>query len=152
MNKHYESAAKAVKSISGKTGSLWENLVHFAVSVDPTDPMKDAFKAQEREASATMKVEMAKNSTYRVQKGLIVNCVAKGISLVDSDGKPKGKTDLEGELAATKVKKSAADRFKIILNSANTVADELSDHECITAAALVNDLLNKVSASIRVAA
>jgi hypothetical protein len=50
------------------------------------------------------------------------------------------------------VKKSAADRFKIVMASANTIADELTDAECISAAALANDLLNKVSASIRKAA
>ena len=152
MNKHFEAAAKAVKSIERKTGSLWENLVHFAVSCDPADPIKDHFKTQEREATVYMKVEMGKNSTYRVQKTLIVNAIAKGVPIVDSDGQPRGKTAVEWDLAALKVKKGAAYRFKIAMSTANNAADELTDGECIAAAALANDLLNKVSARIRVAA
>jgi hypothetical protein len=152
MNKNFEIAAKAVKSITGKSVSLWENLVLFAVAMDPTTEPKENFKTEERLARTEVKVEIGKNSTYRVAKGVIVNALAKGVALLDADGKPRGKTDIEDQLKAAKVKKSAADRFKIVMASANTIADELTDAECISAAALANDLLNKVSASIRKAA
>lgn len=152
MNQHYEAAVKAVKGLNKQTGALWPSLVLFAVATVQGTDAKPAFKAEEKLASNDAKVKMGENSTYRVQKGIIVAAIAKGIKLVDADGKPRGKTDIEDELKEGKAPKSAIDKFKIAMNTAGALADQLAAHDRIMAAALVQDLLKAVSNGIALAA
>lgn len=154
MHTHYEKAAACVKTLNKKGEGLWSHLVLFAVEVGVHghDVLKDNFKEQEKLATVEAKVEMGKNSTYKVAKSVLVRACEYGVAIVDASGKPRGKTDIEKELEAHKTKKPAPDRFKIVMNSASTIADELTAHECITATALVQDLLNKLAPRIKVAA
>lgn len=160
MNEQFRKAVTAVKTLNTKAGTLYTSLVLFAVSVMPEESrtggqvvdLKPKFKVEETLANAEFKVEMGKNSTYRVVKNLLVNCAAKGIALVDPNGKIKGKTALEDELAGTKVPKAEIDKFKVAMNTASAIGDRLSAHDRIMAAALVQDLLKKVTTGIALAA
>lgn len=159
LNEHYQQAVNAVKSIDKGVKAMWPGLVLFTVEAMrlipnvKTPDMKPAFKAAEKQATVEAKVRMNENSTYRVQKGLLCNCVSKGITIVDGAGKPRGKTELEDELAALKDEKSPLDKFKTSMNTANALADKFTTMpEYLSAASLVNDLMKKLTPHIKAAA
>lgn len=159
LNEHYQQAVDAVKGINKKQGSLWSGLVLFTVEAMALIPnvekpdMKPAFKEAEKIATVEQRVKMGENSTYRVQKGILCSCVSKGVVLVDAKGKPRGKTELEDELAALKVEKSALEKFKVSMNTATAIAGKFTaGSDYITAAGLVSDLLKKLTPHIRAAA
>lgn len=161
MNENFKKAASAVKVLKQKATGLFGALVAFAIDVsvngdtqvDKGTDIKPLFVEQEKLAAAEMKVHFGKDapSTYRVVKGLLVACVAAGIQLKDASGKPKGKTALEEELAATKVPKAEIDKFKTAMNTAGAIADKLPAHDRLVAAALVQDLLAKLTVGIELA-
>lgn len=160
MNEQFRKAVTCVKTLNTKAGSLWGALVAFAVSVMPEEhrgggtsiDVKGQFKSEEALATRELKVEMGKNSTYRVAKGVLVGCAAAGIPLLDANGKARGKTELEEALKATKVPKADIDKFKTTMTTAGNIAAGLSAHDRIMAAALVQDLLKQVTAGIALAA
>jgi hypothetical protein len=149
MNEHFKAAATAVKTLNKKAGGLFVALVLFAVTdreavakgMAATFDMKGVFKGEERAADVEMKVKMGENSTYRVVKNLICNCVKAGIPLVNADGKPRGKSELEQELAEGKVPKTEAEKFVVAMTTASNIAKKLDASECLTAAKLVADLM-----------
>lgn len=148
LNENYKSVANAVKGINAKGRSMWAALVAFTLESNTNghESLKDNFKAQEKLALGEMKLEMGKNSTYKVAKGVLVRATEYGVAITDPKGKPRGKTDIEKELAALKGEKSPADKFKVAMTTANTIADKLLDTDCPTAAALVSDLYAKIAA------
>lgn len=157
LNPLFKPIAEAVKTMNRKGAGIYGGAIAFAHEQfnkgAATDvQMKGVFKEQEKVASAELRVKMGENSTYRVVKGLLIAARKAGISYVKPDGDFKGKTELEAELALLSPEKSALDKFKALMNSANAVADNLTDLEAITASALVNDLLTKVAAKIKAAA
>lgn len=161
MNENFRKAASAVKALKQKASGLYGALGAFVMDIAMNDgvqvvagtDIKPAFKEQERLASAEMKVHFGKDapSTYRVVKNLFANAIAKGVSIT-SDGKLRGKTDIEADLAALKVEKSELDKFKVAMNTALAIADKLPAHDRITAATLVQELLNNVAQGIALAA
>jgi acyl-CoA-binding protein len=156
MNEQFKKAAQAVKTINTKGTSMFSLLLMFAVESGATEgqsvDLKPVFGVQEKLATAELKVEMGKNSTYRVAKGTIIGCAKAGIALLDADGKPKGKTALEEELAETKTPKSELDKFKTSMTTAANLLAKLDARDRITAAALVQDLLNEATKGIALAA
>ncbi len=157
MNPNFKQAVTAAKTIESRSGGLWTALVLFAGDVLKNNmgvacDISADFKKEEQQASTEMRYEVTKNSTYRSNKCVIVNAVEAGVSLFDSKGKPRGKTEVEKELKEGKEKKPAMSRFQTVLKSADTIADELLDSDCILAAALVQALLDKVAVRIRKAA
>lgn len=157
MNKHFEKAATSVKSLQKKASGLFGLLGAFVLDAcyanghPPTDlDVKGLFKEQEQQAEAALKVVFGKDapSTYRVVKKLMCDCVAAGVSICDADGKLRGKSALEAELAEGKVDKSPIDKLKAALAIASKQADILPAHERIVAAALVQDLMDKCCVGI----
>jgi hypothetical protein len=160
MNEQFKAAVLAVKSLDKKTGGLWRALVQFiCTDSEPvakgeakgTD-MKPVFKAAEQTALAEMKVKMADNSTYRVQKNLICNCVKAGIALMDEKGQPRGKSELEAELDETKVPKTELEKFKLAVNTLTNIGKKLDASERLIATALVSDVLKDMTASMELKA
>lgn len=155
MNEQFKTAALAVKSIVKKGEGMWAALLLFAheMSAGKEKPdLKPVFQAEERQASVELKVEMGKNSTYRAAKGTLVAAVKAGIPLVDADGNPRGKTAIENDVKALKEEKSELDKFKTSLNTATSIGAKLNAAERITAAKLVQELLDEMCKGIALAA
>lgn len=110
LNANYLAAAKAVKTIDSKGKGLWNALLAFTKDFYhlAPDALKDAFKQQEDAANNQLKVQMGKNSTYKVAKGKLLKAHTLGISLVDAKGKAKGKTAIEEEIKAIEGGKASA--------------------------------------------
>lgn len=166
MNENFRKAASAVKALKQKASGLYGALGAFVCDIvmvgDSTNgyvqvlagtDIKPAFKEQEQMASVEMKVHFGKDapSTYRVVKALFVNAVAKGVPITEN-GKLRGKTAIEADLDALKTEKSELEKFKTSMNTATAIADKLPAHDRITAAALAQELLNKLAATIELAA
>lgn len=87
------------------------------------------------EQEAAYKVEHVKMAefptAYRSAKSVIMGAVKAGVSLVDEDGKPKGKTQLEKETKDAKGdSKSELDKFRSTMSTAASIfakMDTLSD-------------------------
>lgn len=158
MDPMFKPIAEAVKTANKKNAGTYGSMAKLTLDCTTTrgmttaEALKDFFKAQEKAATVELRVKMGENSTYRVVKGLMLKAVELGISLVRADGDIKGKTELEEEILAAKPQKSPLDKFKIAMNTAGAVAKDLTDEECITAAALLNSLLVDVSKRIKLAA
>lgn len=155
LNPNFKAAAKSAISTEKQRGNLWHSLVLFAGDVLKNDAgadVSEAFKEQEREAGAEMRVDIAKNSTFRSNKCVVLNAIEYKVALVDVKGKPRGKTEVEKDIAAAKGKKPAMSRFQTVLKSADSIADELTDRDVVLAAGLVQALLDKLTVSIKKAA
>jgi hypothetical protein len=163
LNTHFEQAAKAVKSLNTKTNGMYGHLLAFAHEhrTNGADALRDHFKAQEKLATLHVKVEMGKNSTYKVAKGKLIKAVELGIALVDADGKPIGKTALEeaikgveGASAEAEDKKAPAtpfDQFTLALATASDAAKSIPDTDIAMAAGQVQVLLEALVKRIPVA-
>jgi hypothetical protein len=152
LNEHYSKAITAVKTMNKSGTSVFGALLTFAHEhrLNGTDALKAHFKAQEKLASSEKKVEMTKNSTYKVAKGKLVKAVELGIDLMP-DGKALGKTALEdmiADLEGPKVPKSDFDKFSDALNTAAKHADKVADADIAIAAGLVSTLYAKLAARI----
>lgn len=158
MNEHFKKAASAVKAIESKGKGMFNALLAFAHDhrTNGADALREHFKAQEKLASVEMKVEMTKNSTYKVAKGKLVKAVELGIELVDTDGKPIGKTALEEKIKEvegtadesekeTKAVLVPAQEFAELILAASKSADKLADTDITTACAQVSDLYKKLA-------
>lgn len=154
MHINYELIGKSVKGINKKAAGIFGLLIAFTIehASNGHEAVREQVKQQEKLVTETLKVKLNENSTYKVAKNLLCNCVEAGIPLRDANGDPKGKTQLEDELAATKTPKSELEKFQSTMSTASSIADKLSDHECITAAALANNLLDSVAVRIKAAA
>lgn len=145
-NEAYEKAIESVGSLNKKGEGLYGHLHRFVMDegVNGETALKDSFRNHEKHASVDFKVEMGKNSTYRVVKNLFIKCMKHGIPLAAADGTPRGKTALELDVKeaeeASKTPKSEAEKFRIALNTAANIGNKLSPTECVMAAALVDDL------------
>jgi hypothetical protein len=156
LNEHYSKAITAVKTMNKSGTSVFGALLTFAHEhrLNGTDALKAHFKAQEKLASSEKKVEMTKNSTYKVAKGKLVKAVDLGIDLMP-DGKPMGKTALEEKIAEVEdalgggtPAKTDFDKFSAALNTASKHADKVSDADVAIAAGLVSTLYAKLAARI----
>jgi hypothetical protein len=154
MNENFQKAAAAVKTLNSKGNSMWGALVAFALdaSTNGASALKDNFKIEERLAAATMRVEMGKNSTYKVAKSVIVRATEMGIPLVDKDGKARGKTDVEADIKLGKEEKSASEKFKVAMNTATSIAAKLEAKDIPVAAGLVKELLEKITGALELKA
>jgi hypothetical protein len=151
MNVNFEVAAKAAKSINGKSGSLWHAMVLFQqdyMRLDK-DELKSVIKGQEQEANAALRIKVGTNSTYRVVKGVILSAVEYGVSLIDKRGKVRGKTEVEADIKEVKGEKSAVDKFKSTMTTANAIADKLLTGDLPVSAGLVKELFDKLADRIR---
>jgi hypothetical protein len=158
MNANFVKACGVVKRLATGEVKLFPLLLTFVLETCPgTDKgvaldIKKDFKKAERDADSEMKVKMGDNSTYRVAKGVLINSVAAGLALCHADGKPKGKTELENELADLKVPKSEIEKFKAAIGTAEKIGMKLPASDLLIAAALVNELLKEVSVGLKLAA
>jgi hypothetical protein len=151
MNVNFETVAKAAKTINGKAGGLWHAMVLFQqdyASLDK-DQLKVTIKGQEQEANAALRIKIGENSTYRVVKGVILSAVELGISLINKHGKVRGKTEVEADIKEVKGEKSAVDKFKSTLSTANSIADKLLTGDLPVSAGLVKELFDKLADRIR---
>ncbi|HEY9815113.1 MAG TPA: hypothetical protein V6D20_04805, partial [Candidatus Obscuribacterales bacterium] len=110
-----------------KGAGLWNSLVNFCIesgkhSSKGVKELKGAFTQEEKAADKDHKVKMGENSTYRVCKSVLTKAAALDISLVDADGKVKGKTAVEQEIAAHAEEKSNYEKFKSSMNTATVLA------------------------------
>lgn len=148
MNPRFEEVGKAAKTITGKSGTLYFAMVSFAT--DPSfvgldhEKLKEAIKGQEKEVNVAMRMKIGDNSTYRVVKGIMIAAREYGISLLRTDGKPKGKTEVEQELKDAKGSKSPADKFKATINTATLIEAKLETADLPVAAGIVQDLYDKL--------
>jgi hypothetical protein len=115
---------------------------------------KKQFGVQESLASAEKRITMGENSTYRVIKGRIIEAVALGVALLDSDGKARGKTAVEADIAALKddKEKTAFEKFKGTMSTADKIAAKLDAKDMLLALALVRELEKSLMPALEVAA
>lgn len=154
LNDTFRKIGSNVKAMNKKGEGIFGLLITYAIpnAVNGHEELRKSIKAQEKFVTEELKVKLGENSTYKVAKNLLCNCVEAGISLTDANGKPKGKTQLEEELAATKTPKTPLEKFRATMDTAMKIADQLSDGECITAAALADTLFKAVAVRIKAAA
>lgn len=153
MHTIYEKCVTAVKTLNSKGESLWGNLVMFASEHGSAEELKKSFKRNETEAEASQKVRMTENSTYKVAKSVIQRAVESGIPLLDSKGKPRGKTAIELDLADLKTVKTELEKFKTTMATAGNIAAKLTtESDKLTAAKLVDDLLKSLSVGLKLVA
>lgn len=162
MNGHYEKAVNVVGTLIKKGEGLWGNLVMFTHETRGVDAngkdlsmdgetIKAVFAANEKVASKDMRTDMNKNSTYRVAKGILIAAVAADLSLIDSEGKPRGKTDLENELKDMKEKKTPLEKFQSAIASAAKQVDKLDAADYATAYLLAKQVQDDLAAYIKAA-
>lgn len=161
MNGNYEKAVGVVGTLNKKGEGLWGLLCLFAHETRGVDAngkdnkmegeaLKAVFVANEKVASKDMRTDMNKNSTYRVAKGILVAAVEADLSLVDSDGKARGKTDLENELKDLKVAKSPLEKFQTAVASASKLVDKLDPADHATAYLLAKQVADDLAALVAV--
>jgi hypothetical protein len=159
MNVNYEKAIGVVGTLIKKGEGLWGLLCLFAHDTRGVDAngkdlkmdgetLKAVFTSNEKVASKDMRTDMNKNSTYRVAKGILIAAVEADLSLVDSDGKPRGKTDLENELKDLKEKKSPLEKFQSAIASAAKQVDKLDPADLPTAYLLAKQVADDLAALI----
>jgi hypothetical protein len=159
MNVNYEKAIGVVGTLIKKGEGLWGLLCLFAHDTRGVDAngkdlkmdgetLKAVFTSNEKVASKDMRTDMNKNSTYRVAKGILIAAVEADLSLVDSDGKPRGKTDLENELKDLKEKKSHLEKFQSAIASAAKQVDKLDPADLPTAYLLAKQVADDLAALI----
>lgn len=154
MHALFKSAVTTAKSMDKKGTSMWEDLANYSLSIEGDEANLDKqFKAEERLSIVEVKYEMDKNSTYRAIKSVLKKARRLDVKLVDENGKVRGKTDVEKECKALedgdKSDKPAIDKFKAVMNTANTLADKLEAKDAVMAAALVQDLLAKLVTMVK---
>lgn len=134
---------------------LWN---HFAKYVDEVKP--DSLSGEELKAkmSETLKHDekvyrkmhpktpkLGTIGAYRSAKSVILAAIEQGISLVDGEGKVRGKTEIEKQLKELKVEKTPMEKFRLMHSSLSAIASVLTDSaELKEAAQLVEDLYAKV--------
>lgn len=154
LNDNFRKIGSNVKAMNKKGEGIFGLLIAFSIPLagQGHESLGKSVKEQEKFVEAELKVKLSDNSTFKAAKSIIVRCVEHGISLVDSEGKARGKTDLERELEAFKTEKTPLEKFKATISTADKIADTLSDAEVITAAALVDSLLKSILPRIKAAA
>ena len=147
MNENFKKVATAVKGIIGKSNTLWGSLVAFVAesNANGADALKQHFKDQEALADVEYKMSMSKNSTYKVAKSVLQRATELGIAILTPEGKPRGKTDIEKDIADQRTQKSPADKFKAALAVAAKAADQLTEAEMPVSAAMVSELYKKLA-------
>lgn len=107
------------KLIADATGALEATVNNVfgdhiaAVAIDGQS--EEAVAAHFKKFEAIYKVDVGVKSMpnpYRSAKSVITNAVALGINLLDSDGLPKGKTQLQNEIKGSKEAKDANTMFR----------------------------------------
>lgn len=155
MNKHYLEAVGSVASLIKKGEGLWAQLVRFSHEMRTNDTpckdgeaMKASFLTEEKAASKEQKVDMGKNSTYRVIKGILVKAAEYNVELMDAKGKPRGKTDIERELAdlVPKNTKTPLEKLQASIAAASKQVDEIEDTDLAAATACVEVLYKELGA------
>jgi hypothetical protein len=160
MNSYYELAVKDVAGIDKRSGSLFGSLIKFIVVScynDGAPPPEGTqigpvFRAQEKLATLEKKVLMEKNSTYRVVKALLTQCVAYQIPLIDEKGNVRGKSELEAEVKAMKGDKTDLEKFRHAIDLATKLNDKLIASERLVAIDLVNILHESMKVVLKLAA
>jgi hypothetical protein len=114
-----------------KQGSGYGKLIEFAStltnSVEDTkqlDVLKSTLETAEGEYKKGMKAERMP-AAYRSAKSVIVTAVSMSISLIDEEGKYKGKTQLEKEIKEGKPGKPEFEKFKSAMNTATLIFGKL---------------------------
>lgn len=105
----------AIVSAVAATGSAEANVFgdHIAAACQ-RDQSPEAVEKHFKLFEATYKIETGDKSMpnpYRSAKSVISNAVALGIDLLDDDGMPKGKTQLQREIKDSKEPKSTDAKF-----------------------------------------
>lgn len=141
---HFNKAADTVGILNKKGDGLWGSLalaVHeWRAAADAPvseEQAKEMFKEEEKRLNREKLVAMDKNSTYRVCKSVLIGAVKHDIPLVDADGKPRGKTDVEAAVKEEKAGKSPADKFKAALIAATKAVDAMEKQEELETAYLL---------------
>lgn len=157
LNENFKKVATIVRGLEKKGKGVFGALQTFVIEAgsNGVEALKDALKAQEKLANTEMKMEMQKNSTYKVAKSVLVRAVEANIALVGADGKPRGKTDIEADLdalAAAEPEKTDFEKFQAAMNTATQLAGKVSDEDCAIAAGLVSTLYKTLADRIPVKA
>lgn len=148
MHKNFEAIAIAAKGIETKGTGLFGMLIGFAIEMlnmadvkaGGVEALTMLVKDQERMAGMEKGIKLGSNSTYKSAKSVILNAVEAELSLTNVKGKPKGKTELQDELAALKVPSTPAEKFRKALENALKLVEKLDKADVVTAASLSNDL------------
>lgn len=103
LNASIIAAVAAAKSVEASSGKVWNGIAEFAINEGLNeDTAKDAFKEQENLYMEKHKVQPSTYSTYRSAKSVCMNALKNNIDLVDAEGKPRGKTEIEKAIKAAR--------------------------------------------------
>lgn len=142
MNKHYETALKAVVAIEAKGSNFWQNLVLFVADVKPADEaaLKVAFGHEEKQQTVTKK-KLSTFGAYRSAKSVIFAALKCDVALMDGE-KVRGKTEVEKDIKAAKADgKTELDKFKSAMNTATLIAIKLEGKDAYAEAFMLSKAL-----------
>lgn len=135
MNVNFQKAGEAAVSVQKKGAGMYGLLVFFLVDINPThasgssvkETCAKVFKACEKAfAQENPKAEkLGSIGSYRSAKTVLLQAVEYGVQVLDANGKPRGKTEVEKELAAMKEPKTSMDKFKAAMTTADKMVDDL---------------------------
>lgn len=147
MNTHFITALKAVVAAESKASNFWSNLVLFVKDTNPKDEeaLKVAFTSEEKAQNVTKK-KLSSFGAYRSAKSVIFAALKHDVALMDGE-KVRGKTEVEKDIKALKADgKSAIDKYKHVITSANALADQLeTEADLGEAFILTKSLLDKLA-------
>ena len=102
IHDEFKAVAQMAKAINSKGAGLWSSLAKFALAHASLshEVLNDVIKAQMRAVNNELRVDLGKNSTFKVSKSVIVRARELGVSLTDKAGKVRGKTEVEQDIKA----------------------------------------------------
>ncbi len=131
----FTQAADAAVATVKTEGKLWNNLAGWVATLTLAGATPE-----ERKASADALIKGAAEEytlahprapklgdigAYRSAKSLVLSAIGADVTLLNSNGKVKGKTELTDEINAKKVEKSAIEKFRIVHTNMASVGDKL---------------------------
>lgn len=144
----FDEVVKEAKAAHKREGSLWVLFVEFTTQECAglkVDELKAVLKAKEDAAKqAKPSVNLQEMGAYRSCKSVIVRAVEAGISLLDGT-EVKGKTEVEKELKALKVKETAYETIKRCIALIGDKLPEVTDKTEISLTFGLLDEVHKVS-------
>jgi hypothetical protein len=111
---------KSVQTVAKNSGTLWAAVAMMAEndfhgrSLD-VDTLKACFKSFEENAAKELKWSLTadpRGQTYRGCKSVAKNAIEKDIPLLTTDGKVRGKSEVEKDLKGLKEKETPAETVK----------------------------------------
>lgn len=148
----FKEVVTADKAANTKANGLWGKMVLY-VSQEPAksfnlDGLKDYLKNREKEAREEDK-KWNPSGAYRSNKSLILRAKRLEVSLTNSKGESRGKSEVQDQCNEIERKElSPFDQFMAAVNTVSKKLDKLEQGQKVTAMAAISELANRVRKAI----